>query len=338
MVIEGIKTIRTKLRKIRECRVRIFVGDGSLGLVCWFITRPLACNTLFLLLYYQGSMGIKRKKLYPRIEFIGVSVLTKSKRMMRPHGFLNLRVIFALMIREINTTYGRSVAGYLWAFLEPIGAITLLSVVFSAAFQSPALGNSFSLFYATGYLPFMFYLAVTSNIALSIRFNKPLLFYPRVTYLDSIFARLFLTVFTHIVVFSVIICGILVLEDTRSEIQIEYIYSAFSMSAAIGFGIGTFNCFLFEISPGWKQVWSILTRPMFILSCIFFTVESVPDPFRTLLLYNPLVHIVSEMRKGFYPYYDGVYISHMYVYFLSLGLAVLGLFFLKRHNRNLLEL
>lgn len=262
---------------------------------------------------------------------------TTSARKKGKH-LLGPRVVFALIMREMSTTYGRSAGGYIWAILEPVGAIALLSVVFSFAFRTPTLGVSFPLFYATGYLPFMFYMGASTNVAMAIRFNKQLLFYPRVTYVDAIFARFLLSALTHILAFYIIIFGIHVIENPRSTIQFQYILSSFAMAGALAFGIGVVNCFLFEFFPSWQRLWAVLNRPMFIISCIFFTVESIPEPFRTYLLYNPLVHIVSEMRRGFYPYYDGVYVSYVYVYGLSIILAGVGLFLLKRYNKDILEI
>ncbi len=258
----------------------------------------------------------------------------RKKRMLLPGS----RVVFALILREMSTTYGRSVGGYIWAILEPVAAIALLSIVFSLSFRAPAMGVSFPLFYATGYLPFMLYMVTTGNLAMSIRFNKQLLFYPRVTFMDSLIARFILSFLTHTLVFYIIIFGILLIEDTQATLQFQYIFSAFSMVAALSFGIGVLNCFLFEVFPSWQRIWSILNRPMFIISCIFFTIESLPDPFRSYLLYNPLVHIVSEMRRGFYPYYDGVYVSHYYVYGISILLTLTGIFLLKRYSKDILEI
>ena len=47
------------------------------------------------------------------------------------------RIVMALMLREMATTYGRSAGGYLWAILEPILGIALLSVIFSLALARP---------------------------------------------------------------------------------------------------------------------------------------------------------------------------------------------------------
>ena len=42
-----------------------------------------------------------------------------------------LRVLFALMLRDMGTRFGRSAGGYLWAVAEPLGGILLLALAFS---------------------------------------------------------------------------------------------------------------------------------------------------------------------------------------------------------------
>jgi capsular polysaccharide transport system permease protein len=64
------------------------------------------------------------------------------------------RVIMALMLREMTTKYGRTPGGYVWAILEPVAMIVVLSFGFSLVMRSPSLGNSFIVFYASGFLPF----------------------------------------------------------------------------------------------------------------------------------------------------------------------------------------
>lgn len=58
---------------------------------------------------------------------------------------LQLRVLHALMLREMITRYGSSRLGYLWALLEPIGFIAMLSLIFSQISNSPPVGRSFAL-------------------------------------------------------------------------------------------------------------------------------------------------------------------------------------------------
>ncbi|MEM6662293.1 MAG: sugar ABC transporter permease, partial [Pseudomonadota bacterium] len=103
-----------------------------------------------------------------------------------------LRVVHALMLREMITRYGSSRLGYLWAVIEPVGFIALLSVVFSQIAHAPPVGKSFPLFYATGYIAFHWVMETAGIVSRSIHVNRPLLVFPAVTPIDTLLARFLL--------------------------------------------------------------------------------------------------------------------------------------------------
>ena len=247
------------------------------------------------------------------------------------------RAIFALMLREMGTTYGRSPGGYLWAVAEPVAAVALLTLAFSIAFRNPPLGSNFALFYATGYLPFMFYADMTMKIGQAIRYSRPLLTYPSVTFIDAILGRFLLNSLTHLVTFMIVILGIAALYGLRLDIDPLRLLNALAMLSVLCLGLGTFNCYMFGAFPVWERLWSIFNRPLFLLSGVFFLVDSIPYQFREILLFNPLTHVIAEIRAGFYPVYDGRYVSSLYVYSIGLVFLVLGLLLLYRHQRFLIN-
>ena len=50
------------------------------------------------------------------------------------------------MRREVQATYAHIPGGLLWAYLEPIFTVALLSFGFALVLRSPPLGQSFALF------------------------------------------------------------------------------------------------------------------------------------------------------------------------------------------------
>jgi len=252
-------------------------------------------------------------------------------------SFWTFRSISALMLREMSSTYGRSAGGYIWAFLEPIGAIALLSAVFALAFRSPPLGTSFPLFYATGFLPFTFYNSTSSKMASAILFSRQFLTYPAVTFIDALCARFFLNFITQTIIFYIIVLGVIHIYDLRLIIDYELAALVFLSTSALAIGIGTVNCYLFTRFPIWNSFWTILTRPLFILSCVLFLFEDVPVELRDYLWWNPLVHITGLMRKAFYATYDAQFASLLYVWLVAIGSLTLGLGLLSLYYRDLIE-
>lgn len=247
-----------------------------------------------------------------------------------PPKYQTARVILALMLREMGSTYGKSPGGYLWAILSPLGTIVMMSIAFSLLVRSPALGKSFILFYATGFLPFTMFSTVSAKIGRAIRYSKPLLVYPRVTWIDSVIARFSLNVITECVVFCLIIAGIFVIADIHTSIEIVPIIAGLSMMASMGLGVGLFNCLLTGYFPIWGRVWEIISRPIMIASGIFFLPDDLSGPTRDILWWNPLVHGISSVREGFYPTYHSHFSTLSYGTFLSMILIAISLVFLRR--------
>lgn len=252
-------------------------------------------------------------------------------------GFKTLRSIAALVVREMSTSYGRSPGGYFWAVMEPVAGIALLSVVFSLALRSPPLGVNFQIYYATGFLPFIIYREVESKTTTAIRFSRSLLFYPTITYVDAVIGRFILTMITQTMVFLLVVGGIITLWETRTWMEPSLILSSLAAAAILGVGVGTVNCFLISVFPVWQRFWIVLNRPLVIISGVIFLHDTVPEPWKGYLEWNPLVHIVGQMRRGFYPIYDGEYVNMLYPIGLGLGLIVVGLILLNKFNRWILN-
>lgn len=251
--------------------------------------------------------------------------------------FASLRAISALILREMSTSYGRSPGGYIWAILEPAAAIALLTAIFSIGFRAPPIGQDFAIFYATGMLPFLAFNHISSVVASAINFSKTLLAYPSVTYLDAILGRFILHLLTHLLVFLIIMGGLIWSFEAPVVLDLVTIIWAFALTASLGIGIGTLNCFLASMYPLWQRMWSVVTRPLFLVSGIIFMLEIVPQPYRDYLWYNPVIHVVSLMRAGFFAGYDAPWVSPLFVMLVSALSFVFGLCFLQRFHRDILH-
>jgi capsular polysaccharide transport system permease protein len=247
------------------------------------------------------------------------------------------RTVAALMLREMASTHGRSALGYLWAILEPVAGVILLTFIFSLALRSPGIGTSFPLFYATGMLPFTLYMDISQKSSVALRFSRQLLAYPGVTFVDALMARVLLNSITQIMVWVVVLTGIIWIYRLDVILDPPAVALGFAMATSLAVGIGTLNCYLLSVYPTWERIWAILNRPLFIISCIFFLYDDVPMPYRDWLWYNPIVHCVGQVRAGVYATYDATYVSPLYVFGISGVTLALGLLLLRRYYRDIIN-
>lgn len=254
-----------------------------------------------------------------------------------PTRFSALRSIAALMLREMGSTYGRSPGGYLWAILEPLGAITVMAVAFSLILRNPPIGTSFILFFATGHLAFSLYGTIAQKVQTSLRYSRALLAYPRVTWLDAVLARFLLNGLTELTVFALVMTGILMIQDTHAILDIVPILQSLGVAALLGLGVGLVNGLLSGLIPLWPSLWGIVTRPLFIASGVLFLYESMPPVVQSVLWWNPLIHVTALMRSGFYTTYDPAFVSLPYCCGVALVLIAAGLLCMRAWYKLVLE-
>lgn len=251
--------------------------------------------------------------------------------------FATSRSVFALMLREMATSYGRSPGGYIWAVVEPAAGIAVLTAVFSIGFRNPPLGTSFPLFYATGILVFLMYADIAGKMSQTLNYSRALLEYPRVTFVDALIARFILNMITQFMVHFLIMGLILSVFVSNVHVDLGKMVYAYVTMLLMAIGVGTLNSFLTVAYPVWQTIWAVMNRPIFLVSCIFFLYESIPHPYRDYLWFNPLAHPIGLMRDAFYPYYNPTYVTMSYPLLCAAVLTLVGLFLLNRYHRDILD-
>lgn len=253
-----------------------------------------------------------------------------------PVGLIALRSIGALILREISTRFGRTPGGIFWIFAQPIGAILILSVAFGLLLRNPPLGNSFILFYASGMLPFLIYSGIQSAVQSALRYSRPLLMYPAVSWIDAVFARGIVEAIIGLCVLILVLCGALEYAGMSAALRIGPMVQAVVMLTVLGFGIGVFNCALAGLYPVWGTIWSMLSRPIFLGAGVIFLYDGLTPVLQAILWYTPWVHMTGLFRSGVYATYSPDYIEPVVVMLWALPVLLLGLLLLRRHHKTIL--
>ena len=247
------------------------------------------------------------------------------------------RAISALILREMSATYGRNPGGYIWALVEPLGAILVLTIAFQFISRTPPIGNNFMLFYATAYPIFQLYTSTTSKVQGALTYSRALLAYPRIIWLDAVLARFLLNAATSISVMVIIWTGILHFTNAQATLDIPPILNAILIVLLLGLGIGMINSIVIGIFPVWASAWSILNRPMFVVSGIFILYENFPPVAQSILWWNPVLHATGLVRRGFYATYEASYVSLVYCYGVAFVLIAIGLICMRGWHKLVLE-
>lgn len=250
---------------------------------------------------------------------------------------VQLQVIRALMLRETRTRFGEHKLGYIWALVEPITFIGMFAAMYMLMGRTTTEGVPVIPFLATGMMPFLLFRETVSRAVAAIDGNKGLLFYPDIRPLDLVAARVVLEVITNLLVFTLIM-GTLVLVEGQLRVGswLTLLLGLF-LASGLGAGIGLVFCGLSTFSKAAERIMGPLLRPLFWISAVFFSSNSLPPVVRDLFLWNPLLHAVEIVREGWFPSYHPRYVNASYPLVWILVLLFFGLT-LERVARRRIQL
>jgi capsular polysaccharide transport system permease protein len=236
------------------------------------------------------------------------------------------QVVYALILRETRTRFGRNAGGYLWAILEPLLMIGVLAGLMSAGLRhSVPPGMTVLSFLATGLLPYQFFSGIHSRMSAAVRSNQALLYYPRIMPLDLLWARLILEFSTLFVVFLIVMgCDAMYFERVTLDNVMQLLLGLF-LAAGIGVGVGLVFGSLGMVYPVVDRVRGALFRPLFLISGVWFTANELPPEYRRLLMYNPIIHCTELVRGGWFRSYEPRYAEPLYALAWVVVLVAVGL-------------
>ncbi len=234
-------------------------------------------------------------------------------------------VVFALIVRELNARFGRFRLGYAWAILEPLALITILSCIRLAIGRSDLAGLPYPVFFASGIMPFLLFQHIVQTCLMSVEANQSLFNYQRVKPSDTVVSRVIIeTVITlasgALIFTSMYLAGLVFTWNNTLEFLAA---ASLCVLFASGLGLG-----LSVIGPLWqesKKIVPVIIRPFFFISGIFFAAGDIPEPYRSYLLWNPLLHVTELIRSSMFAEYQEPQGSFSFLGICTLVSLTLGL-------------
>lgn len=248
-----------------------------------------------------------------------------------------LQVVYALLLRETKTRFGRHQLGYLWAIAQPALWIGMFALAYEVFGRVSPPGMSGIAFLTCGIVPFSLFRETTHRCMSAIDANKGLLFYPQVRPLDLVISRTVLEAATHVVVMALFMGGLALYEGVPRVNSLLETLGGLALALGLGTSLGLVFCGLSVYTSSVERLYPVLQRALFWTSALFHPVETLPKAVRDILLLNPMAHAIEMVREGWFPGYGAAHVDPWYVLTWILVLAFFGLS-LERMARRRLEL
>jgi capsular polysaccharide transport system permease protein len=224
----------------------------------------------------------------------------------------HLRILWALLIRELATRYGRDNIGILWIVGEPL--IFTFGVVIMYSFIRPKYDHGIYLvpFVVTGYLPLTLLRHSIGQGLMCLTANNNLLYHRRIAPLHLFVSRLFMEFVGCSLAFIFVVCFFCLLGYMNPPKSIGLIYLGWFMYDWLIFGFVLFMASICVVFDVFEKFANLITYVMIPLSGTFWMIFFLPYQYRSMAMKLPLVDCEEMIRSGFlgetiHPYYSVAY-------------------------------
>lgn len=243
-------------------------------------------------------------------------------------------VIAALVIRGMQNERRQFVYGYAWTFIGPAATIGILRVGQSVTGLEPSSMPPVT-FLVLGVVPIFMFL---HNMMIAVRpTSRGLTVIPRVSTLDALFAKGILNFITYSVIFwGFAIAGSIYdgcwPPENPLGVQVVFIL-CWLLSLALAFVFAAISKYF----PPILEFKRFISRPLRIISGMFFVITALPTWLWPWFSWNPLLHVTELLRSDWFTVYTTPVGSVWFILMWLAGLTALGLGLERFLRRVVLE-
>jgi lipopolysaccharide transport system permease protein len=204
--------------------------------------------------------------------------------------------------REIEGRYRGSFLGLLWSFITPLVMLLIYTFVFGVVFQSrwpqarTTSLNEFAVILFAGLIVFNIFsecvLRAPGLVVGVPNYVKKVVFPLEILPITALGAALF-----HAGVSLLILLGAHLLIGGALSWTLLLLPLVLLPLLMLALGVGWLLASLGVYIRDIGNVTGLLVQVLFFLTPIFYTAESVPEPFRGVLLLNPLSPVIEHVRR-----------------------------------------
>lgn len=273
-------------------------------------------------------------------------VKPKKRKRRRPNGATfhrplsqRIELLKDLVHRDIKLKYKRSVLGIAWTMINPMLFVGVLYFIFIVVRDNDRNIDNFVSFLFSGIIGWQWFQtslsratgAIVSNAALIRQPGFPRAILPvsvvvseGIHFLLALPVLIFCVVFLNGVSLKLTVCIVPIIAAIQFVITMSLAY------------------FLAAINVTFRDTQhtiGVLLRLLFYLSGIFYDITTLPEPYRSIAHFNPMVPIINSYRMAFLPrYQSSISILALTISFLvSLAILPLCLQFFRAQSRRFVE-
>ena len=247
--------------------------------------------------------------------------VTPVRKALRTQG----QVLWALILHDIKSRFFGNGLGYVVTIIWPATHIAIILAVYVFGKRPIPYGSSPLLYASIGILPYITWNYMSRFTMMGMIQNKSFMAYPVIKPLDMMVARLCLES-VSIFIITVGLIGV----NAMSGVDIVPVSpsdAVFGLLSAVllGIGFGILNSVIVMIFPLWIIGYVGILILFWVTAGMVFNPEAMPAELGYWVSWNPLMHCIEWIRKGYYADFPAHLLDKTYVLSVGAGSLALGL-------------
>jgi ABC-type polysaccharide/polyol phosphate export permease len=248
---------------------------------------------------------------------------------------IQVRVLHALLMREVITRFGRENLGVLWLVGEPMiftlgvaGLWTIYGMHHTSAIPIVA-------FAVTGYSSVLMWRNSVTRSNAAVEQNKALLFHRNVQIIDVITTRTLLEIGGATSSFILLACFFMFIGWMRAPVDALEVVFGWVLLAWFGAALALLMGAAAAASDLVERLWHPASYLLFPLSGAAFMVDWLPVRLQRYVLLLPMVHGTEMMREGWFGNVVRTHHNVGYMAGVCLVLSLTALFVQRQVSRRI---
>ncbi len=235
------------------------------------------------------------------------------------------RIVGALIIREMNTRFGRDGLGFVWVVMEPLAFCFGVLIMWSLIKPEYEHGVRLAPFVMSGYMSLILMRHFISQFTNALQANVGLMHHRQIAPVHFYMARGSLEFLGTTAAFVVVYVILLAIGQVDPPKDYLSIYIGWMTMAWVGSGFALILAGLamkFEMMERLIQVISYILVPA---SGAFMMVAWIPSAYRDTFLLLPFAHGIELIRHGIFGEFVATYYDIPYAWMVATVMNIVGL-------------
>ena len=211
-------------------------------------------------------------------------------------------LLYMFVWRDFKMTYKQTVFGFLWIILQPILMMAVYVVIFSWIARIPTDGVPPAVFYLTSIIVWNFFTNCLNRTVNTFKQNSNLfgkVYFPRLIIPISKIVSALINFVIQIILLAPLLIYFAYNGSIHANSYILIVPGLILIAGCVGMGAGLI---ISSLSVRFRDLMFIVgfgVQLLMFASAVFYPVSIIPEDYRDLLLWNPMVYVLEATRYAF---------------------------------------